>query len=387
MQTEILIVGQGLCGSFLSWWLDQEGISHIIIDEERRFSASRSAAGLINPVTGRRLVKTWMIDELLPFARSAYERLGAELESLLIRPAEILDFFPTTQMRLAFLERAEEETAHDKAAGGSELPFLHLPSNDHEWGDRFQYELGYGMVSPCYLVDVLSLLEKMRDGLVRRGNLLQEKFEPGALHVGGKPGTEVSYKDMTAEKIIFCDGIGSCENSYFSKLPFAPNKGEALIVDIPGLQEIIGKKAGKQAKSNLDDMHGNPAIVFKKGMSLTPWRDDLFWVGSSYAWSFQDARPSEAFRKNTEAFLADWLKIPFTIVDHIASIRPATLERRPFVGFHPVYTAVGILNGMGAKGCSLAPFFAHQLMRHIKYNEPIRPTADVRRFSRLLGTR
>ncbi|HEY8971175.1 MAG TPA: FAD-dependent oxidoreductase, partial [Puia sp.] len=87
----------------------------------------------------------------------------------------------------------------------------------------------------------------------------------------------------------------------------------------------------------------------------------------------------------TEALLRDWLKPSFRILDHIASVRPATLERRPFVGFHPLHPPVGILNGMGTKGCSLAPYFAHQLVQHMTHGKPIRPDADVRRFTKILS--
>jgi len=64
--------------------------------------------------------------------------------------------------------------------------------------------------------------------------------------------------------VIFCDGIESFTNPYFSRLPFAPNKGEALIVEIPKL--------------------GWTSNVFKKGISLAPWKEGLYWVGASYEW-------------------------------------------------------------------------------------------------------
>src|ERR1700732_5139990 len=102
MQTDVLIIGQGICGTFLSRELERAGLSYMIIDEERSSAASRAAAGLINPVTGRRIVTTWMIDELLPFAREAYE-------PEFIRAVSVVDFFPTAQMRLAFLERYAED--------------------------------------------------------------------------------------------------------------------------------------------------------------------------------------------------------------------------------------------------------------------------------------
>ena len=63
--------------------------------------------------------------------------------------------------------------------------------------------------------------------------------------------------------------------------------------------------------------------------------------------------------------LNDWLRVPYKVIDHFAAIRPANTQRRPFIGMHPVYKNIGIFNGMGTKGCSLAPFFAEQFTSHI----------------------
>jgi glycine/D-amino acid oxidase-like deaminating enzyme len=348
MRVDVLIVGQGICGTFLSRELDREGLSHIVIDEERPHTASRAAAGLINPVTGRRFVKAWMIDELLPFVREAYDET-------LLRPVQVVDFFPTAQMRLAFVKRCEE---------GGEYLRLAQAQEEHDWDALFRYELGYGVIEPCYLVDVQGLLLRAREELAGRGVLRGECFEAAELVVGD---FFVRYRDLEAKWVIFCDGAaGAAPGGYFSRLPFAPNKGEALIVEAPGLSE-------------------SSAIVFKRGISLVPWAPGLFWVGSSYEWSFDDPGPTAVFRERTEAVLGDWLRVPFRVVDHLASVRPATLERRPFVGLHPVHPVVGILNGMGTKGCSLAPWFARQLAGLLGRGEAVMGQADVQRFRRVLG--
>ena len=352
MQTDVLIIGQGICGTFLSRELERAGLSYVVIDEERSLTASRAAAGLINPVTGRRLVKTWMIDELLPFAQEAYRQAGEELGVSFLQPARVVDFFPTPQMRLAFLKRVEESGE-----------YVGLPEDEGDWRDRFSYDFGYGWISPCYLVDMQGLLAAERRRMAETGMLRAERFEHEELLVGP---VGVRYRDIEARWAIFCDGIESSQNAYFSRLPFAPNKGEVLVVEIPGLA--------------LPD-----AVVFKKGMSLVPWKDGLFWVGSSYEWSFADAGPTAAFRERTEAILREWLRVPFRVVEHIAALRPATLERRPFVGFHPLYPAVGILNGMGTKGCSLAPYFARQLVQQMVSGVGIQADADILRFRKVLG--
>jgi glycine/D-amino acid oxidase-like deaminating enzyme len=85
------------------------------------------------------------------------------------------------------------------------------------------------------------------------------------------------------------------------------------------------------------------------------------------------------------AALQQWIKAPIRLLEHTAAIRPATLERRPFIGFHPTQPAIGIFNGMGTKGCSLAPFFAPQLVQHIQHQSPLLPEADVQRFKRVLS--
>ncbi|MBL0154470.1 MAG: hypothetical protein IPP93_13685 [Chitinophagaceae bacterium] len=100
---------------------------------------------------------------------------------------------------------------------------------------------------------------------------------------------------------------------------------------------------------------------------------------------FEHTGPTEEFRIKTESNLKEWLKLPYTVTAHFAATRPATLERRPFAGIHPLYPSIGILNGMGTKGCSLAPYFANQLCRHPVYGEPITPEADVKRFTRVLS--
>jgi len=350
MNVDILIIGQGICGTLLSWYLEKAGLSFLVIDESKPFTASKVAAGIINPVTGRRMVRTWMIDELLPFVWKEYESIQNEMNAQFISEKPIIDFFPSPQMLLAFQKRYEEDPQ-----------YLYKGSEEKEWNKYFNYEFGWGAIQPCYLVDVQSLLFLYRKKLIRRQQLLEERFIIDQLFFQK---TKIQYKDILADKIIFCDGMESAHNNFFKNLPFAPNKGEALIIETENIPA------------------GN---IYKKGINIVPWKDKLFWAGSSYEWEFRDDQPTEIFRKRTEALLQHWIKSPFKTVDHFASIRPATIERRPFIGFHPLHKQVGILNGMGTKGCSLAPFFASQMAGHLALNSTLLPEADISRFARILS--
>jgi glycine/D-amino acid oxidase-like deaminating enzyme len=65
MEVEFLIVGQGLCGTWLSWYLQKENKTFLVIDKNEENTPSKISGGIINPVTGRRLVKVWLADEVL----------------------------------------------------------------------------------------------------------------------------------------------------------------------------------------------------------------------------------------------------------------------------------------------------------------------------------
>lgn len=75
MSVDFILVGQGICGTLLSWFLHREGKSYVVIDEDKENTSSKVAAGAINPVTGRRYVSTWMADVLHPFAKKPIQRL------------------------------------------------------------------------------------------------------------------------------------------------------------------------------------------------------------------------------------------------------------------------------------------------------------------------
>lgn len=351
MQTDVLIIGQGLCGTMLSYFLQKQSVPFLVLDDERPNTATSVAAGIINPVTGRRYVYSWMIDTVMPFAVAVYEEMGERLHVAALQQKSIIDFFPSAQMRDAFATRLTEDDT-----------YLHAYPDQNFFNEYFNQDFGCAEIRPAYSIHLGLLIAAWRQELLQNNLLLIESFEEVALqeHADG-----VSYKNIRAKKIIFCDGIESASRRWFNRLPFSPNKGEALLI----------------RSDELTNRH-----IFKKGFFLAPGSvQNVFWVGSNYQWEFSTVDPSETFYTQTKTHLQNWLKVPFEIIAHKAAVRPATLERRPFVGLHPHHPAIGILNGMGTKGSSLAPFFAQQLAQHLAHQTPILEEADVARFQKILS--
>lgn len=347
-KVDYLIIGQGLVGTWLSYYVLQAGKTCMVVNDSHTAAASQVASGVINPVTGRRIVQTWMIDTFLPFALKAYTDLGAQLNANIVKEASVVLIHPSLQMQESFEYRYEHEN-------------VYLQKNNASDFEACMYTpFGTGQINQTIWIDLNLMITGWRQQLINNTQYIDAKFDIADLQITNEG---VSWNEIQANRILFCDGIASMENPYFKMLPFAPNKGEALIVEIKDLP--------------------NQAI-YKNNMTIVPWKDQLFWVGSNYEWEFKDANPSMDFRNKMETALRQLLKIPFNVVDHIAGIRPANQERRPFVGLHPSYPAIGICNGMGTKGCSLAPYFAHQLIAHCEQGSPIHPEASLERFEQIL---
>ena len=166
MHFDTIIVGQGISGTFLSYYQYKENRSFIVVDNNDKHSPSRIAAGIINPVTGRRMVTVWMADEVLPFAWNAYQEIGTELNITAISQKNIIDFFPNPFMRENFLKRLGEANE-----------YLRSISNPEQWQPYFNYDFGCGEIQPVYTAHLETVLPAWRKKLKDDGVLLEQDFD------------------------------------------------------------------------------------------------------------------------------------------------------------------------------------------------------------------
>jgi glycine/D-amino acid oxidase-like deaminating enzyme len=349
---DLLIVGQGICGTWLSYFAEKANLSFQVIDDDRPFSSSKIASGVINPVTGRRMVQTWLADELHAFNTAAYADFDASRSIQSMQQKDIINFFSAPDMAAKFESLLTENN-----------PYCEAVVDETLYKQNFNYIFGIGITKPCFLVDVRSQLNAQKMHLLQATKYQNEKFDFALLK---EMEEGIVYKNWTARKIVFTDGVNGQQIPLFKNLPYAVTKGEALIVQIKDLPTDY---------------------MYKKTLSIVPWKTDenLFWVGSGFDRDFGDDQPSMHFKNETIHRLKQWLQLPFEVVDHLSSLRPTTVERRPFVGFHPQHKHIGVLNGMGSKGCSLAPYFAKQLTDHLANGDAIMPDVDVQRFAKVLA--
>lgn len=345
-QFDYIIVGQGVAGSILDFSLRKNGLQGVVIDNGHKDAASKVAAGVINPLTGRKYVKSWMIDDLLPRAQEIYGQLSKLIGVPLFQDRNVI----------RALYNAQEENEWELKSSLKETQQFRVEEADLEDFDSIiNKRFSYGELTSGMQVHLPVLINAYRQFLGKYKFIVQQEFDFDKLKINED---FVTYETLQAESIIFAEGYRVKSNPYFSHLAHEPSKGEALIIKVENC---------------------NPSKILKQKLSIVPFGDGIFWVGSGYEWEFENADPTQSEKEKMIGILKDNLSVPFEVIDHIAAIRPTVLDRRPFIGPHYNHKNVYIFNGFGTKGASLVPFWAEHLMRHLCFKEPISPQVSLER--------
>jgi glycine/D-amino acid oxidase-like deaminating enzyme len=149
------------------------------------------------------------------------------------------------------------------------------------------------------------------------------------------------------------------QSRFFSFLPFAPVKGEILEV--------------KQDFS--------PPFIVNRGVFRVPLSNGNFRVGSTYTWHDLEVGPTETAKNELLEKLTEVVRVPVQeICGHKVGIRPATKDRKPFLGKHPEAQSVYIFNGFGAKGVSLVPYFSAAMRDFLLEGHPLPEEVSISRY-------
>ena len=342
---DYILVGQGLAGTLLAYFLLRENKSIVIFDKGHKEASSHIAAGLMNPVTGRRFVKSWQYDTFFEYAEQTYLEIGKKLNHSFYQP----------QIIWRALVNPGEENDWQARMGEEGYQNYLLEGYPGDWVKQFQSVYGWGKVQMAAQVNLPQLITKFRQIFQQQKILYPESFDYQGLKIETD---RVQYKNYQASRVLFCEGSGVIHNPWFSHLPFVPSKGEVLIVKIPDLYTTN---------------------IIKHKSFLIPLGNNHYWVGSNYEWEDLTFRPTVIGRNKLISNLQKTLSIPFEVVDHLAAIRPTVKDRRPLIGAHPDYPGLFLFNGLGTKGASLGPFWADHIVEHLVNGAPLSEEVDLLR--------
>ena len=342
---KILIVGQGLAGSCLALEFISKEIDVLVVSEKNENSASKIAAGLFNPIVLKKLNPGWKAFETLNAAKIFYSYWQELLQC---------NFFFTKPLAKIILNKDEKREWQKK------IPLLNYFAkeeiienpNPNFW---FDYE-GYGIIKEAGYLNCNLFIERTKEYLLSKNSYLEEIFDESRLQI--LEGM-LKYKNIIYDEIVFCQGYYSKQNSFFSEQFLKAVKGQILTIDIPNYKTDY---------------------LISKGMYIVPTEDNLYKVGATYEWDELDNNPNEKGKELLENELKQILKKNYRIVNQLAGVRPASIDRKPVLGKSLIHNNIYIFNGLGTRGVILAPWLANHLCNNILENTEIDLDCNISRF-------
>lgn len=351
LNVEYLIVGQGVAGSCLALKLMRENKSFLVIDADKN-KASTVAVGAYNVVVLKRFALIWHAAEQLKLMHAYF----GEFERLLNQ--NYVSEMPTYRI---FKDPAEIVSWQRKALNADLKPYLNDEITKTEIKD-LDIQLGYAEVKQTGRIKLEACLNDFKNYLIENELYLNQNFDYAELKINTDG---VSYKDIFARKIVFCEGFGVKNNPYFNYLPVIGVKGEVLKI---------------KTKTPV------PKGIWKAYNFLMPVDGNVCYTASTYDRDDLTPEPTEKGKLEIEQHLVEMYKNDYEILEHTAGIRPTVVDRRPLLGEHPVMKNVYILNGMGTRGTLLAPQMTEFLYDSVEHQKPIEKEADIRRFDKLYSS-
>ena len=341
---DIVVVGLGLAGAALAWEAHAAGLELVIVDDGDHAAASRVAAGLVTPVTGRKLKPEAHFDAFAAAAVRHYRQVGdlTGVSAYVERPA------------LRMLSTKQELGAWSAmGAAGSEL--VERWRRDMPAGIR---DAGLPVWMPAAgRLAIADYVEATRKYFAARERFVATTLEDASI-VLRDDAVEVPAIGGAARHAVFCRGFRDAASAFFPEVRWRAAKGQILELECPGFDSSY-------------TVHG-------AGIWLTTDRDERLLAGATYEWDALDAKVTPAARERLLSGIGALLALPFAVVGQRAAVRPIVQGRKPVIGQSSRSDRLWLFNGLGSKGALFAPRLAASLVSRIKEERSIPPAYCLR---------
>lgn len=339
------MVGLGLAGMAFCETLRKQNKKFVVYSDSSQ-NASLVAGGLSNPVILKRFTMAWKASTLIPVANRFYAELENTLGATLIGDVPVHRRFASIEEQNLWFEAADK---HKLKAYLSP----HLVRNNNP---ALIAPYDFGEVLQARLLDTKLTLKYYTSFLDNQKLLVSESFDYANLKVDTD---QVTYKAVSAKRIVFTEGFGMKANPFFNYLPMQGSKGEYVIIKCPELKE-----------SN----------AIKSSIFIIPLGGDVYKIGANYDRDTASGLPTEKAKRELLSRLDSVLDCTYQVIGHQAGIRPTVKDRKPLVGQHPEYARLFVLNGFGSHGIMIAPWAAAHLFASIEKGMVLDQEVDIKRY-------
>lgn len=322
---DYLVIGQGLSGTILSHLLIEKGYNVHIIDNHKENSATRIAAGVFNPVTYRKLKMAEFADFLIPEMFDYYRKAEKTIQKDILTPTSFLKL-------ITDVEELNNWQIQSEKPNNKQFMSQDIFTSDFE--QSIKNPFGAGQVLQSGIVNLTTFIDSWKEILISKDRFTAKPFDYNQLKISTD---SVTYENLTAKNIVFCEGVGILNNPWFNWLPMQQLKGEVLEISAPSLKLTR---------------------IVNRGVFILPLPNGNFKIGATHDWKNVNEKITEEGKLELTEKLDNIINVPYKVVDHKAGLRPATRDRHPYIGVHPEHNNLFIMNGLGSKGVIMAPWLA-----------------------------
>lgn len=340
-QVDYIIVGGGFAGFFLAHQLQKNNKSFVIFNG-KQISGSHISAGVCNPVILKRFSTFWKSKDQMDYLETIFSEIENYTGKNYIIHEPVARIFHDEAEKKQWLKNSNKEDLK---------PFL---DNDFITLDSVENPLESGIVKNSCRIDVENFFKDMFSYFDNKGLLINESFDHNSIDLENS-----IYYDLKFQNIIFCEGIHTKDNPYFSTVPVLPNKGHCLEVKIDG---------------NID-----PYIIKKKHF-LFSLSNNRFYYGGTYDRFDQSEDINPEFVEELETGLKAFYKNDYSISEVRTAFRATVDDRRPILGTHSEFKNLHIFNGLGARGVLNGTFFSKVMAEYLVSEIELDAEIDVKRF-------
>ncbi|MBH83437.1 MAG: hypothetical protein CMP70_02025 [Flavobacteriales bacterium] len=346
-KVDVIVVGQGLAGTLIAHDLIEARQSVVVIDVNLKASATRVAAGLINPVGMKRCIPSHNAHQYFPKAIERYLEIEQKLDTNFLEVKSILRMF------------ANQEVKHDwqiKFSNTNMDRYISRLFEDNSYS-FLNDNHGSAEVYPSAHIDLPTFLDKSREYFKSVCLLIEERFDFSQFNP--KQGV---YKSLQSNRVIFCEGFRVKDNPHFKPLPLTPTKGEVMTIRIPSL-EYFDK-------------------IISKGVYILPLGNHFYLVGATYNHIDLTDEPTSDGQSFLKKKISEILSVEYEVISIAAGVRPTVKDRKTLIGLHPKYHKIGIFNGLGTRGALQGPLLSSEFSAVLVGNKKDTQNIDNQRFTR-----
>lgn len=317
---DCLIIGQGIGGTCLAFALHEKGYNINIINDDSLPSASKVAAGLIQPITGKYLTSHQLINDNFTLLIDFYKNIESKLNHSIIKSLKTYLYLTSDQEKI--VKKKSKNILFKKRLTKSITSPLLLSL------EKKQYEL-----SDVFLIDTQRLLSETKNYFLKNNAYINTRFDFKNIKYHNN---YCSYNNIKTRHIILCLGSELYNLNFMTPDQFNVVKGDVLI---------------------LEKQNHRQNFILQTTKWFVPTNNNQFKFGATYSHE-QTCMPSQTSYKTLLNSAKDFKDFYYKVICIQSGKRLFSKNKLPKMGFMSLESHLGVFSAFGSKGFSFAPILA-----------------------------